>query len=273
MTIASSFVTSADGVRIARQVAGVASGPAVVFVHGFAQSGAIWRSVLEGPLARDHLLVSFDLRGHGDSGRPEVERAAGAWLGGDLTAVIASLNAPAPPVVVAWSYGGAVLGAYLRAGGSLGGALLVAAAVKIGRAARPLFGSTMLDHARALLSDDAAVYAEACRRFLGACTATPLPGDAFEAAVSEMRRVAAPVRRAMLARDDDYGAELAACAAPLATLHGRADTVVLPAMSEHIAATVPGVDGTWLDRIGHVPWLEAPSAFESAVRRLVRIPG
>lgn len=256
-------VRSRDGLRLAVEQAGAAGGPAVVFVHGFAQSRRVWRSVMQGPLASECRLVAFDLRGHGDSDAPPPDRAAGKWLGADLAAVAHSVG-PAP-IVVAWSYGAAAVGEYLRAGGRPGGVLLVGAAVQIGWSARELLGPTMLDHARGLASDDAGLYEAAARSFLRGCTARPLARDAFERMATEMLRVPAAVRAALLRRDDDYRADLARCRAPMATLHGRLDSVVLPAMSDRIATLAPGER---LERVGHVPWLEDAPAFEAAVRAI-----
>lgn len=258
-----SFVRTRDGLRLAVEEAGCRSAPTVVFVHGYAQSRTIWRRALLGPLASRLHLISFDLRGHGDSEAPATNHASTEWLGVDLEAVIDSLGGP-PPIVAPWSYGGVAVGEYLRRGGRrLSGLFLVAASNAIGRSARPLFGPVMLDHSRALLSADAATYMAGARAFLARCAATPLPSEAADDALAEMLRVSAPVRSALLSRDQDYAQDLAACGLPIATLHGRRDPVVLPAMSERILALVPAARSTWLDDVGHLPWLEAPQAFES----------
>ena len=45
-------------------------GPPVLLLHGFPQTHAMWAPVAD-DLARDHTVVATDLRGYGDSGRPE----------------------------------------------------------------------------------------------------------------------------------------------------------------------------------------------------------
>jgi haloacetate dehalogenase len=56
------------GVRLNVAVAG--SGPAVVLLHGFPQTHLMWRSVAPA-LAADHTVVVPDLRGYGQSDKPE----------------------------------------------------------------------------------------------------------------------------------------------------------------------------------------------------------
>jgi pimeloyl-ACP methyl ester carboxylesterase len=262
-------VIAADRTALAVEEAGDAKGRPLVFVHGIAQSRHVWRPLLEGPLARDFRLVALDLRGHGESGAPAGAEAyaSGDRLGGDLRAVIDSLSL-ARPVLVAWSYGGVAVGEYLRRFGSggLGGLFLVAASVVVGRAARAWFGPTMMNHARALMSDDAAVYEAGARAFCAESAATPRGAGELDRAVRAMLGVPAHVRRALLSRGEDYSAEIAACEAPVATLHGTLDRVVWPALSRHVASLRPGVRSFELEGVGHLPWLEAPEPFESALR-------
>jgi pimeloyl-ACP methyl ester carboxylesterase len=265
------LVRAPDGVRLAVDESGAPQGTPVVFLHGIAQSRRAWQSVLEGPLAREHRLIAVDLRGHGDSDRPEGDEAyTGERLGADLKAVCDDLGL-AQPVIVAWSYSGVVVGEYLRAngGGDLGAILFAAAAIKVGKPARALFGPAMLTHGRALMSEDPAIYEAGARAFLLACAARPVNASFLEEGLSEMARVPAHVRRTLLGRSEDYSAEVATCGLPLATLHGALDAVVLPAMSEQIASLAPGVESTYLPDVGHLASIEAPEAFNAAIRALV----
>lgn len=56
-----------DGATI--DVVHAGSGPAVLLLHGFPQTKAMWSRVAE-DLAADHTVVALDLRGYGDSSRP-----------------------------------------------------------------------------------------------------------------------------------------------------------------------------------------------------------
>ncbi|WP_163867187.1 alpha/beta fold hydrolase [Myxococcus eversor] len=268
------FVEGPDGVRLAVSDAGPVSGvPSVLFVHGFAQSRHCWDPVLEGGLARSFRLVALDLRGHGDSDKPEGDApyVEGIHFADDLHAVIQGLGLERP-VVVAWSYGGVLVGDYLRHRGdsALGGLFFVAASLKTGKPARALFGPGMLANARGLLSDQEETYASAARDFLQACAARQVPGAFADESLRDMLRVPPHVRRALLARTEDYSAELERRTCPVTTLHGELDQVVLPAMSsELVLPRVPGARGVSLPGVGHLPFIEARPDFEGALSAFV----
>ncbi|VVE46917.1 alpha/beta hydrolase [Pandoraea capi] len=77
-----------------------------------------WDAQTSSPLLERYRLITFDLRGHGQSGKPE---RADAYTDGrrwadDLAAVIAGSGAR-QPVIVGWSLGAAVATNYLAAYG------------------------------------------------------------------------------------------------------------------------------------------------------------
>lgn len=269
-----SFVEGSGGVRLAVSETGPSSGaPSVLFLHGIAQSRHAWDTVLQGDLARSHRLVAVDLRGHGDSDKPEGDEpyVNGVHFAGDVEAVIQQL-ALERPVVVAWSYGGVVIGDYLRHRGeaALGGLFFVAASLKTGKPARALFGPGMMSNARGLLAEDAETYAATARSFFDACSARRMDPVLADESVRRMLRVPLNVRRALLSRAEDYSAELERCGLPVATLHGELDQVVLPAMSsEVVLAHARAGRGTWLAGVGHLPFLEATADFEATLARFV----
>ena len=69
-----SSLISDDGTRLAVRERGNAAGPTVVCVHGFPDSSALWDGVVR-ELAADFRVVTFDLRGAGQSDRPKATRA------------------------------------------------------------------------------------------------------------------------------------------------------------------------------------------------------
>ncbi|RBI77261.1 alpha/beta hydrolase [Roseovarius sp. TE539] len=61
-----------NGVDIACSAGG--AGPPVLLLHGFPQTRAMWATIAPA-LARDHTVICPDLRGYGDSGKPEAVSA------------------------------------------------------------------------------------------------------------------------------------------------------------------------------------------------------
>jgi haloacetate dehalogenase len=59
-----------DGIRIHAIRGGLADGPAVLLLHGHPQTHAIWHKVVP-TLARHYTVIAADLRGYGDSGKPD----------------------------------------------------------------------------------------------------------------------------------------------------------------------------------------------------------
>ena len=96
-------VTVAGGVRIHYRRLG--SGPAIVLLHGFPQTGHCWRKVMPA-LAERFTVVAPDLRGYGDSDRPpsgyDKRRMAA-----DVAELIQALGL-APVVLVGHDRGGRV---------------------------------------------------------------------------------------------------------------------------------------------------------------------
>jgi pimeloyl-ACP methyl ester carboxylesterase len=92
-----------DGVRIRYDVAG--TGPAVLFTHGFAASSRMFAANGE-RLAADHTVVTWDMRGHGDSDYPADPAAYSVPLAvGDMTALLDRIAAPSA-VIAGHSLGG-----------------------------------------------------------------------------------------------------------------------------------------------------------------------
>jgi non-heme chloroperoxidase len=108
-------VKTPDGLTIATQEWGNAAGPGIVFVRGFSQAGMSWiRQVTDPAMAAEFHVVTYDLRGHGNSDKPlepECYRDGKAWAD-ELQAVIDATGLKRP-VVVGWSYGGRIMADYI----------------------------------------------------------------------------------------------------------------------------------------------------------------
>jgi pimeloyl-ACP methyl ester carboxylesterase len=63
-------VRAPDGVMIAAQEWGNPAGPEILFIHGFSQASLSWQRQVESDLAKEFRMVTYDLRGHGNSDKP-----------------------------------------------------------------------------------------------------------------------------------------------------------------------------------------------------------
>ena len=191
----------------------------------------------------------------------------------DLAAIIDQLGLERA-VLVGWSYGAFVICDYLRAYGQdrVAAINFVEGAVKLGEAAfGTLIGPGFLDHFVDATADDLPTNIRGMRALRPG-----LPGQAGrrrglrDRAVLEhggARRGSAPASRAREIDDDDV---LRGLEVPLLVTQGRADTVVLPAMAEHVLATCPTAEASWYDGVGHVPHLEEPERFNRELAALTR---
>lgn len=99
-------VTAADGLRIVYETSGEGT-PALVFVHGWSCDRTYWKGQIE-PFSRRFKVVGVDLGGHGESGRGGRVVWSMAAFGGDVAAVVESLDLERV-VLIGHSMGGDVI--------------------------------------------------------------------------------------------------------------------------------------------------------------------
>jgi non-heme chloroperoxidase len=262
------------GLRLHVREWGRADGPPILFLHGWSQSHLSWHMQYESELADEFRLVAFDLRGHGMSDAPlgpQHYTHPGLWAY-DLAAIVEELEL-ARPVLVGWSYGAFVICDYLRAYGQdrIGAIEFVGGAVKLGDAAfGPLIGPGFLDHFANATSDDLPTSILGMRGLITAFSATGLPSAEAETLLAASMTVPARIRANLAARERDCDEVLRSLKLPLLVTQGRSDTIVLPAMAEHILAVCPTAEASWYEGIAHVPHLEAPERFNRELAELGR---
>lgn len=85
----------------------VGEGPPIILTHGMAVSSATWAAQVEF-LAKDHTVITWDLRGHGRSERPDgTDEYTRDNVLADFDEIIGSLDpASGPPILVGHSLGG-----------------------------------------------------------------------------------------------------------------------------------------------------------------------
>jgi pimeloyl-ACP methyl ester carboxylesterase len=257
-------VTGGGGVQLHAREWGDPDGPAVVFVHGWSQCDLVWQAQVDSPLAARFRMVTFDLRGHGTSGRPPAPDAytEGRWWADDLAAVLDQL-AVDRPVLVGWSYGGFVIGDYLREHGeaALAGIDLVGAAVQLSPPTFEHIGPGFLENAPAACLPDLGTNIAAIQRFLRRCTVRALPDELRDTALGWNMAVPPEVRGALIARRIDSDDVLRRLTIPVLVTHGRQDEIILPSMAEHVLAVCPPAVASWYDGVGHMPFVEDAGRF------------
>jgi non-heme chloroperoxidase len=267
-------VQGGGGLRLHVREWGKPDGPPILFIHAWSQNHLCWAKQYDGALADEFRLVAYDLRGHGMSEAPlEPEHYAdGALWADDVAAIVEQLGLDRT-VLVGWSYGAFVICDYLRVHGQdrVAAINFTGGGVKLGQAAfGTLLGPGFLDHFADAIADDLPTNIRAMRSFVRTCIAKPLPDDEVETAVCWNVVVPARVRAHLAARELDYDDVLRALDVPLLVTHGRADSVALPAMAEHVLATCPSAEISWYERVGHVPHLEEPERFNRELAGLTR---
>jgi non-heme chloroperoxidase len=260
-------VSGGGGVRLHVEETGNRSGQPVLFIHGLSQSALAWQRQLSSELARDHRLVAFDLRGHGDSERPaDGYGDSGLWAE-DVAAVITALDLERP-ILTGWSYGGVVICDYLSRYGEdrVGGIHLVAAICRLGEPVLPFLGPKFLAVIPDLFATDAEQSMTALRTFGRLLTREPLAAEDSYRFLGAAATTPPRVRQGLLDRTLDYDGLLAGLSRPALITHGIEDEVVLPSMGEHMASIVRPAQTSYYSGIGHAPFWEDPDRFNAELR-------
>ncbi|QDV75958.1 alpha/beta fold hydrolase [Botrimarina mediterranea] len=257
-----------DNARLVYAAAGspYPQAPTLVLVHGFPLSRAMWQAQLEGLSPRCR-VVAPDLRGYGESSfgdwpaageTPSLDRYAD-----DLEALIASLQADGPVVLVGFSMGGYI-------------------ALNMARRCPDAFDALVLMDTRAAADDDtaratrlkmadhihewgAARVAELMRPKLFAMDTPERIVQETVAVISATDPAAiAASQLAMAARPDSTGL-LGSIAKPTLVVVGEHDAISPSAEMRGIAAAIPGARFVEVPGVGHMAPVEAPEAVNAAL--------
>ncbi|ELY3812260.1 alpha/beta hydrolase [Cronobacter sakazakii] len=256
-------VTAPDSVPIAVQESGNPNGPAIIFIHGLLGSHLNWNRQIADPRLQRFRLITFDLRGHGLSGKPDTDAAyrEGRRWGDDLAAVINKSQAKRP-VLVGWSLGGAVISAYLAEYGDsrIGGALYVGGVVELTPALIPAHPAIYRD----MTAADLQTHLDGEREFLRLCFYQQPDRDTFERLLANaamaswtmqrnVPRIAVPAEKA-----------LNATRVPLLFIYGQHDALVNPEASLKRASAInPHIRSDIYANAGHAPFMEDAAQFNA----------
>ncbi len=268
-------VEGAGGVPLNVVTAGDPASPAILLIHGFGQSHYSFVRQMDSDLADDYYLVSFDLRGHGASGKPwttEAYSESGVWAR-DVAAVMAATGLDRP-VVVAWSYGTMVAMDYIREFGDKG----IAGIILTGGqgALRPFRMPSGDDDPAAeefaqirelQSSPDLIDYIRAGERVIPLLTASPLPEQELQLFRAIGLMLPPYVRRAMAHRRLDNQDMVGQLSLPVLFCLGEKDNPYQLDDGAELAASHENMSLTVYEGAGHSVFIEQPERFNAELRR------
>ncbi|WP_369720331.1 alpha/beta fold hydrolase [Bradyrhizobium sp. LLZ17] len=248
-----------DGVGIYYEVHG--DGPPLLLTHGYSSTSAMWHGQVEA-LAKDHQLILWDMRGHGQSDYPDDPKAYSEALAvGDMAAILDAVGVERA-VIGGLSLGGYMSLAFYRAQPQATRALLI------------------IDTGPGFKKDDAREAWNA--RALATADKFDREGlDVLKAATRERATAShrnasglALAARGMLTQRDARVIELLPyIKVPSLIVVGADDTPFLAA-SDYMATKIPGAQKIVIPAAGHAVNIDQPQAFVDAVVPFLKnLPG
>ncbi len=270
------IVEGAGGVPLNVVTAGDPSKPPILLVHGIGQSYVSWENQLRAPVTDEFYVVAFDLRGHGNSGKPwgKAQYAEYRNYAGDVRAVIESTGIRRP-LLVGWSYGTLVVSDYLRAYGDSGlrGLALVGAYGGLTPpppAAPPALAAQMARTRELQLSSNLEDNIAAARGGVRFLTGKEMPPAYYERAVQLALMLPAYARRHMFDRPIANMDLIPNIRAPLWIVVGGKDGSTPEGQARELARKVPGARVSVYPDSGHSPFAEEPDRFNRELMELAR---
>ena len=239
-----------DGVTLYYETHG--SGPALLLTHGYSATSQMWRSQIDA-LSRDHTLILWDMRGHGQSDSPEDDaQYSEAHTTQDMAALLDHLGF-STGVIGGLSLGGYMsLAFYADYRERVDGLLIIDTGPGFKKdSARDAWNQTAIDRAVAIERDGAAA----------------LEGRSAEQATSEHKNVAglAWAARGLLTQHTPRVIEsLPGIEVPSIVVVG-ADDEPFRVATDYMAAKIPGAQKVVIPDAGHAANMDQPEVFNEAI--------
>lgn len=262
-------VTSSDGVKLAVEESGNPDGTPVILIHGLLGSRLDWDAQVTSPELRQYRLITYDLRGHGQSDKPSgaAPYHDGSRWADDLAAVIAGSHAR-KPVVVGWSLGGVVMSNYLARYGDrdISGAVFVDGVVELAQ-------DQIVQHPdvyRDMNSPDLKTHLDGERAFVGLCFHRQPDAVTFERLLANAAMASWDMQKEIPTMTVFAAEGLGKARVPLLFLYGGRDALVdtratlarATELNPHIVTHV------YADS-GHAPFVEEPERFNRDLAEFV----
>jgi non-heme chloroperoxidase len=262
-------VKTPDGLTISAQEWGNPAGPEILFIHGFSQSYLSWMRQVNSDLAKEFHIVTYDLRGHGNSDKPldpARYRDSKAW--GDEVQAVMDAAGLKHPVLVGWSYAGRVISDYVatHGAGQLAGINFVDASIK----ADPELVGDNLKNLPIMASEDLATNIAATRTFVHGCFSRQPTADDFETMLAFNMMVPPKVRAGLSGRPLDATEIMSKLKIPVLVTHGSEDRNAKLGVAKYTASVIPGARLSIYEGVGHSPFYEDAPRFNTELAAFVR---
>lgn len=259
------------------QEAGPPDGPVLLFLHGTAAWLGLWRPVLDEMADRGYRAIALDMPPFGFSQRDPAGRYDRPRQAEVVLALTRALDIR--PVLVAHSFGaGPGVEAAMRAPEAFAGLVVVNGALGIGAGPGALPLPLRSDWLRQLGIASTASNPLMTRRLLAsflyvrsaateevaAVLQRPLVRQGSTAAYADWLPALLSAAPDAISHNADAYAGL--CRLPTAFLWGGKDSVTPLTQGRQAAALVPGAALIVIGNVGHIPQIEAPEAFLSALQ-------
>ena len=215
-------------------------------------------------------MVTYDLRGHGNSDKPlEPERYKTSKYWADEVQAVMDAIGLKRPVLVGWSYAGRVMADYLTVHGTakLAGLNYVDASQK----GDPSFvGPNVLRNLPLMASEDLATNIAATRTFLHGCFSVQPTEEEYEIMLAFNMMVPPKVRLGMSNRPLNVDDTLRSLTLPVLVTHGAEDKNTNLIAAEYTTKMIPNSKLSVYQGIGHSPFFEDAPRFNAELTAFVR---
>jgi pimeloyl-ACP methyl ester esterase len=237
---------------------------AIVFLHGIMMSGAVFKHQMKA-LSADYRVVTIDIRGFGQSDKPD-DGYSGENFVGDLKTIIEQMGLKRP-VIAGWSMGGAIAMAFAATFPGLASRLVLIGSTPC-LIQRPDWPHAVPPAAAEQLGEVLATdYAAGVDAFCGLM----FPEANVDGDIGFIRQImlATPPRVTLACMQNLGGSDLrpllGAIREPVTVLCGAEDSVCPPQASQFLADTLGGKP-TLIPDAGHCAFLTRPAEFNRAFR-------
>ncbi len=263
------LLETAEGVFIHYETEG--EGSPLLFVHGWAMSGKVWR--FQQRLANGHRRIMADFRGHGLSSAPDSGYSF-EYFARDLYELISHLGLD-KTIIIAWSMGVQVaLQAFPLIKERLAALVFISGTPKFTAAKDYSYGLPQSE-VRGLGLRLQMDYEKAAQDFIrGMFTDEELSHGCYKQMVSERIFGKLPAQHAALASlkslaCTDLRNVLPSIEVPVLLIHGSADIICPPAASHYMAEQLPDARLEIMEGAGHAPFLSRPAEFAEILKKFI----